>query len=181
VNKSISIPQVILCLSFFLLSACVGTQGRLDPVESQVKLNPEVTSFIQLLVRLEEPTLAEYAKFSGECGGESELDFELEECRSKGWHTHSQSCINYTRQRCDMADQETSLELSWLRERFSTVGKSYRLISVHSETEFFKHDLVEVDIGKNKFLLFHNNALYQPGGMLVGVSKVNGKNLSDFR
>ena len=151
---------------------------KLNPEE---KLNPEVTSFIQLLVGQAEPTLTEYAKFSGECGGESELDFELEECQSKGWHTHSQSCSKYTRQRCDMADQIASLELSWLRERFSTVGKNYRLISVHSETEGYKHDLVEVEVGKNKFLLFHNNALYPPGGMLVGVSKVNGKYLSDFR
>ena len=73
-----------------------------------------------------------------------------------------------------MADQEASLELSWLRERYSTVGKSYRLISVHSVADGFKHDLVEVGIGKNKFLLLHNTDPYPPGGVLVDVYKVNG-------
>ncbi len=92
----------------------------------------------------------------------------------KGWHTHSQTCINYTRQRCEKADQEVSLELSWLRERFSTVGKSYRIISVHSETEGFKHDLVEVEIGENKFLLFHNRHPGTLTNVLVDVYKVNG-------
>ena len=171
------IPTVLWVL-FFLLSSCVEPQVKSTP---EKKLHPEVDSFIQLLVRLDEPTLAEYAKFSGECGGESELDFELEECQSRGWHTHSQSCIDYTRQRCEMADQEASLELSWLRKQFSTPGNTYSLVSVHSETEGFKHDLVEVAIGENKFLLFHSIDPYPPGGLLVGVTKVNGKEVYDFR
>lgn len=61
-----------------------------------------------------------------------------------------------------------------MRERFSTVGKSYRIISVHSETEGFKHDLVEVEIGENKFLLFHNRHPGTLTNVLVDVYKVNG-------
>ena len=139
-----------------------------------------MASFIHLLVKLEEPTLSEFEKFSGECGLEFELEFELEECRLKGWHTHSQACINYTRQRCSRADQELSLALGWLRESFSTVGKKYRLIKVRSVTEGFRHDLVEVEIGNNKFLLFHNIDPYPPGGILVEVFKVNGKEINDL-
>ncbi len=170
--------QATLWLTIFLLGACVESQKKLHLNE---KLNPDVTGFIQLLVNPEKPTLAEAAKFGGECGGESELEFIFEECRSKGWYIHSQSCVNFSRQQCKRADQVISLELNWLRERFSTVGKSYRLISIHSETEGFKHDLVEVEIGINKFLLFHNTAQGTPTGLLVGVTKVNGKNLRDFR
>lgn len=164
--------QVVLWLSLSLVSACV--------VESQEKLNPEVSGFIQLLVRTNEPTLAEYAKFSGECGGKTELVFALEECRSRGWEINSKTCIDFTRQRCHSSDKEPSLELSWLRERFSTVGKNYRLVGVRTETVGFRHDLVEVEIGKDKFLLFHNTDPKIPTGLVVGVSKVNGKKVQDY-
>jgi len=163
------LAQTILYLSFFLVSACV---------ESQEKLSQEVSGFIQLLVRTDEPTLAEYAQYSGECGGESELVFALNECRSKGWEVNSKSCIDFTRQRCRMAEQEPSLELSWLRERFSTAGKSYRLIRTQSESGDI--DLIEVEIGKNKFLLFHDARPYPPGGLVIGASKVNGKKVADY-
>lgn len=162
------IVQTVLWLSLSLvMSACVAV--------SHEKLNPEVSGFIQLLVRTDEPTLAECAKFSGECGGEIELDFALKECRFRGWETNSKTCIDFTRQRCHSADQELSFEFSWLRARFSTVGKNYRLIGIRSETVGFRHDLVEVEIGKDKFLLFHNTDPNVPTGLVVGVSKVNGK------
>ncbi len=163
--------QTVLWLSLFLVSACV---------ESQEELNPEVSDFIQFLVRIDEPSLAEYAKFSGDCGGESELIFALEECRSRGWDINSKSCVEFTRKRCHMSEQETSLELSWLRERFSTVGKNYRLVNVQPESKGFRHELVEVEIGKNKFLLFHNTDPNIPTGLVVGVSKVNGKKITDY-
>lgn len=147
-------------------------------VESQEKLHPKVTGFIQLLIRTDEPTLAEYAKFSGECGGESELIITLEECQLRGWEINSESCINYTQNRCRSADQEPSFELGWLRERFSTAGKNYRLISAQSETEGFSHDLIEIEIGKDRFLLFHNTDSNIPTGLIVGVSKVNGKKIA---
>ncbi len=161
--------RIVLWLFFFLVSACAVFQE---------KMQPEVTSFIQLLVRVNEPTLAEYGKFSGHCGGESELAFWLNECRSKGWDIYSKSCIDFTRQRCRKAELEHSLELSWLRERFSTVGESYQVISVQSESEGI--DLVEVEIGKNKFLLYHNATPYSPGGVVVDVSKVNGRKLAEY-
>jgi hypothetical protein len=152
------------------------------------KLHPQVDSLIQLLVRLDEPTLAEYAKLIGgsECGGESELDFELEECQSRGWHTHSKSCIDYTRQRCETAEQINSLELSWMRERFSTVGKNYRLIGIRSEyigddQNGYTYDLVEVEIGENNFLFFHNPNIDIFLPLDVSVTKVNGKEVYDFR
>ena len=159
----------VLWLFCFLVSACAV---------SQEKLQPEVTAFIQLLVRANEPTLAEYAKYSGECGGEPELAFMLNECRSKRWDIYSRPCVDFTRQRCRVAEQEPSYELSWLREQFSTARKSYRLISVQSESEGI--DLVEVKIGKNNFLLYYNANPYLPGGLVVGVSMVNGKKVTNY-
>ena len=161
--------HAVLWLPLFIMSACAVSQERLPP---------EVTGFIQLLVRTGEPTLAEHAKFSGECGGESELEFELKECRSRGWDIYSESCVAFTRQRCHAAEQESSLELNWLRERFSTVGKSYRLIGVQSQSANI--DLVEVEIGNNTFLLFYDANSYPPGGLVVAVSNVNGKKVTDY-
>ena len=163
--------QTVFWLSLFLVNACV---------ESQEKLSSEVSDFIQLLVRTDEPSLAEYAKFSGECGGEPELVFALEECRSRGWGIYTKSCVEYTWRRCHIAEQITSLELSWLRKRFSTVGENYRLVSIQTGSEGFEHDLLEVEIGKNKFLLFHNTDPNIPTGFLVGVSKVNDKKITDY-
>ncbi len=163
--------QKIIWLLAFLASGCASAESAVQP---------EVRGFLQLLTRTDEPTLAEAAKFSGECGGESELIFELKDCHSRGWEEHSKLCVNYTRARCDGADQVASLELSWLRERFSTVGKSYHVVSVELKAEGFSHELVEVEIGKNKFLLFHNIDPHIPTGLVVGVSKVNGKSVADY-
>lgn len=165
------IAKVALYLSFFLVSACVGSQKNLDP---------EVSNFIRLLVQAEAPTLAEYSKFSGECGGESELSFELNECRSRGWDINSESCIEFTRQRCNSADNENSLVLSWIREQFSTVGKSYHLVGIESRTEGFSHNLVDVLIGDYRFRLFHNIDPNKPTGVVVGVLEINGKSMSDY-
>jgi len=161
--------HAVLWLSLFVISACAISQERLPP---------EVTDFIQLLVEGREPTLAVHAKFSGECGGESELAFELKECRSRGWDTYSESCIAFTRQRCHAAKQESSLELNWLRERFSTVGKSYQLISVQSQSANI--DLLEVEIGSNNFLLFYDASSHPPSGLVVGVHSVNGNKVTDY-
>lgn len=160
--------QTILWLAVFLVSGCVNPR---------LAVQPEVQNFLRLLTRTDEPSLAEYSKYGGECGGESELVFELKECHSRGWEEHSKSCVNYTRERCSVADQVPSLELGWLRKQFSTVGKSYRIVSVESKTEGFHHELVEVEIGKNIFLLFHNIDPHTPTGLVIGVSKVNGKNI----
>ncbi len=163
--------QSIFCVLVFLTLGCANPKSAIQP---------EVHDFLQLLTRSDEPSLAEYSKYSGECGGESELVFALKECHSRGWEEHSKSCVNFTRERCSVAAQVPSLELGWLRKRFSTVGKSYLIVSVESKTEGFRHELVEVEIGGNKFLLFHNTDPRIPTGLIVGVSKVNSKNIDEY-
>ena len=146
------VAPVVLWLSLFLVGACAV---------SQEELHPEVSGFIRLLVSSNDPTLAEFEKFSGECGGEPELGFALNACRSKGWEIDSKSCVDFTRRRCRESEREPSLYLSWLRDRFSTVGKDYRLLGVQSEAEGV--ELIEVEIGANRFLLFHDTTPYPQG------------------
>ena len=160
----------LVCGLSLLLSSCVSSQG----------LNPEVSDFVQLLVRTDSPTLAEFATYSGECGGESELVFTARECRARGWAIGSKSCLDFSHQRCLMAKHQPSLELAWLRERFSTVGASYQLLDIQSENGPFKHQLVEVRIGENQFLLFHNIEPNFPTGLVVGVLQINGKKIGDY-
>ncbi|MBI2413959.1 MAG: hypothetical protein HYV24_12215 [Deltaproteobacteria bacterium] len=155
---------------FFLTNRCVASE-----------IQPEINDFIQLLIKADNPTLAEYIRFSGESdSSELELFFELKECRSRGWADSSDLCINFVRNRWRTADQHNSLFLGWLREQFSTVGKNYRIVSVKSKTEGFSHELVEVVIGENKFLLFHNTEHSKPTGIVIGVSEVNGKNINYY-
>ena len=163
------VTRAVILLPLLCMSARAVAQERLPP---------KVSDFIQLLVRANQPTLAEFAKYGGECGGESELKFALNICRTNGWGINTKPCVDFTRQRCREAEREPSLELSWLRDQFSTIGKSYKLISLQSESEDI--DLIEIEIGKNRFLLFHSTNPYPPGGLVVGISKVNGKSISDY-
>jgi hypothetical protein len=150
-------------------------------VKKTPDVQPEVKDFLQLLIKADKPTLSEYERFSGEGDpSELELEFELKECHAKGWADRSQKCIDYTHSRWNSADRQPSLHLNWLRERFSTVGKSYKIISVESKTEGYNHELIEVEIGKNRFLLFHNTDPDLPTGVLIGVTKVNGKEITDY-
>jgi hypothetical protein len=168
------IKTVFLLLLIALVTACNYVKLKSDSW-------PEVHSFIQLLIKADKPTLADYAQYSGEGDpSELELSFELKECRSKGWKDRSKECIDYINSRWDSADQHNALYLSWLRESFSTVGKNYRIIEVESKTERFNHELIEVEIGENKFLLFHNTDQSLPTGLFIGVSEVNGKKISDY-
>ena len=164
--------QTIFWLSFFLLSSYGGAEES---------LHPRVLDYIQLLVRTEEPTLAEYVEITGEseCGGETELEFELDKCYSKNWSLYSKACGYFTRQRCESAEQAPALKLGWFRRRFSTVGERYRLINIQSKSG---HDLIEVEIGKNRFLLVQQTdlSISMPPGFLIYVSKVNGKEIVDF-
>ncbi|MDH5679444.1 MAG: hypothetical protein OEZ28_12575 [Nitrospinota bacterium] len=143
----------------------------------QKKADPNISGFIELLTRTSEPTLAEYAKYSGECGGEGELVFELDLCRIRGYEIKSEGCIDFVRHRCHSADHEQSLELGWIRERFFTVGKQYRLVSIRQETEGVKHNLIEILIGTHLFLLFHALEPDPPGGRIIGVVKVDSKRI----
>jgi len=163
------LARIVLCLSALAVSVCAVSQEKLDSA---------VSDFIQLLVGTRQPTLDEYEQFSGECGGVPELTFVLNECRSRGWGVNSESCVDFSRQRCSEIGGEPSLELNWIRKHFSTVGKSYRLINVQSKSE--NVDLVEVKIGKNKFLLFHDSGAHPVGGLVVGISSVNGKKVTEY-
>jgi len=85
-----------------------------------------------------------------------------------------------------MAGQIASLELSWMRERFSTAGKSYHLIGIRSEyigdyQNGYTYDLVDVQIGENKFLIFHNPNVDILLPVDVSVTKVNEKEVYDYR
>lgn len=157
-----------------LLLTCTCTR-----VQSQEKVKQEVDGFIQLLIKADVPTLAEYARFSSE-GAELELLFELKECHLRGWEDKSKLCVNFIQNRWRSADQQPTFFLGWLRKQFSTVGKSYHLVGVESKTEGFSHDLVEVNIGENRFLLFHNTDPNKPTGVIVDVSEVNGKNINFY-
>lgn len=171
--------RTVLWLYLFLISVCATCQEE---------LYPEAYEFIQLLVRTDEPTLAEYGKLVGgtdRCGGESELLFLLKtECRPRGWSFYSKSCINLTRQQCEMSEHVPSLELNWLREQFSTAGESYQVLDViqkEYEYEGYEYYLFEVEIGKNNFLLHYD----LPGPLriqdrIVYVSEVNSKKLSEY-
>ena len=81
----------------------------------------DVTGFINLLVRQDEPTLLEYSKFVGDCGGESELLFTLHKCKLLGFDEMSQQCIILSNQECKMVDILPSHELSWTRKKFATI------------------------------------------------------------
>ena len=141
--------------------------------------NQEVLSFLQLLIKEDAPTLAEYARFSGE-GDPSELElvFELKKCSANGWESGSKPCIEYIRKRWNSADKEKALFLSWVRKNFSTVGQSHHIINVSSKNEGFIHNLIEVEIGKNNFVLFKNTDQNRPTGLLVGISEINGKKIT---
>jgi hypothetical protein len=169
------IIRIVFLLSMIAFVAVCGCVKKTPDVQ------PEVKDFIQLLIKADKPTLAEYERFSGDGDpSELELEFELKECHAKGWADRSKECINYENSRWKSADRQPALFLGWLRERFSTVGKSYKIISVESKTEGFNHELIEVEIGNNRFLLFHNTAPDLPTGELLSVTKVNGKEITDY-
>ncbi len=141
-------------------------------------IDQKVINFISLLVKTSEPTLAEYEKYAGECGGESELAFMLNECLSKGRNVKMKQCVDFTRKRCKEAKNVPSLKLKWIRKFFSTAGKEYKIIDIQSESETVY--LIEVEIGKNKFQLYYNTSTYPPGGVIVDVYKINGKKLTYY-
>jgi hypothetical protein len=135
---------------------------------------------MQLLVQKKEPSIADSAVFYGECGGEMELLFELQECCKKGWKAKSKRCIRFTKDRCNNATRHPSLELSWLRETFKTEGKVYKILSSSNGADGFPHELVEVKIGSHHLLLFHNTAPGTPTGLLLGVTKIDGIPISEM-
>jgi hypothetical protein len=162
--------RIVCCLGFLLLTDSSYSQDN----------STEVSDFITLLVQDEKPTLSEYSKFAGECGGELELSLTLRECKKKGWTVESKECIDYSFQRCQMKDKSPSLALNWLRRRFSTPGKKYEILRVQEVNEGFMHELINVRIGQNIFLLFRNTEPSLPTGTLVDITAINGKKVNEY-
>lgn len=151
-----------------------------DCVFSRDKMDKEIQDFLELLVREQEPTYAEYEKISGVDTDEYELAFQIRECNLRGWEGLSKLCVDFTRNIARSPDKNISLSLNWLRKQFSTIGNKYHIISIVSKTEGWNHDLVEAKIGKNNFLLYHNTGSNKPTSVIVRVSKVNGRNINDY-
>jgi len=142
----------------------------------------DIDGFIKLLIREKAPTLEEYAKYAGECGGERELSFELNECKMNNWDYHSKECINYTKTRCLNANNEVALSLKWIRNKFLTVGKKYQVHKIYLSNDGFTHKIIEVKIGKDCFKLFYNYnlSLNHYAGFLIDIIEVNGLKISPY-
>ncbi|RME58824.1 hypothetical protein D6779_05680 [Candidatus Parcubacteria bacterium] len=140
-------------------------------------LNHQVLGFVNLLIKEEEPSLAEYARYAGECGGETELTFLWRKCKKLGWQENSKECIDLGRKRCLSGVKHASFTLSWVRKQFSTERESYRIISVREERD---SETVTLRIGKNVFTLYHNKSLNPPGGLKVDIVEINGKKIGEY-
>ncbi|MES2202523.1 MAG: hypothetical protein V4498_09745 [candidate division FCPU426 bacterium] len=141
----------------------------------------DVLAYLDLLTRISAPTLAESERFYGECGGEAELDFLLSKCKAMGWGEDTKRCIEFTRDGCKNATKVKSLALEWIRTKFGTVGKKTKVIQTSRGEKGFEYELVEVQVGKSRLVLFHNLATGIPTGILVDVSKVDGKAVEEYR
>ena len=166
------LPDGVMVLLAVTLGSCIAPS---------VRPPPEVTQFIQLLVQRNEPSLADYERFAGDGDpSEIELGFEERECNSRGWSLSDERCLRYTRDRWLDPGAQQAMFLSWFRRQFDTVGKPFRVIGIQRYSEGFSHNLIEVDIGRTVLILFENTEPGVPTGMLVGVSKINGKSLESF-
>jgi len=165
----------LLNLIFLLIILSIDTYAK------EINISKEIDSFIQLLIREKSPTIAEYAKYTGECGSESELGFVLNKCQLKGWDINSKLCIDFSKIRCQNLDKEVSLFLMWIRNKFLTAGKQYKICKIQSSDDGFLHEIIEVKIGNNYFKLFHNLNPDIPTGLLIDVIEINGLRISNYK
>ncbi len=135
--------------------------------------------FLDLLVSTESASLSDIEKFYGN-SSEGELKFEFEECRSRGWESHSQSCIEFSRERWSAPDKAKSFYIAWLKNRFLIVGEKYKIINAKRFLGEFDHELIEVLIGEHKFVLFKNLEPGIPTGLLIGISAVDGRHIQSY-
>ncbi len=142
-------------------------------------MNESVIEFVNLLVSSEVVTLSDYEKFYG-ASVENELFFELKKCREMGWEHNSNYCVSFIRERWSSPENTQSLYFLWIKKTFSTPEAKYKIISSSFSVEGFEHLLVEVMIGRNNFLLFHNASLNKATGMLVGISSIDGRSAQSF-
>jgi hypothetical protein len=160
-------------ITTFLLAvsanACVAAEPAVDP---------RVLGFIDLLVQDRDPTLKDYSRFSGECGGEGELGFALRQCHSRGWATQTTSCVDFVHQHCQSASEEPAFVLNWIRARFATAGKQYRIVRIDPVVGGTYQ--IEVRIAKNNLLLFFDRGSHPPGGLVVDVTRINGRTIQQL-
>lgn len=165
-------PRIFIVIVVTLFPTCFTLQ---------VFAGDNIQAFIELLVKSNDPLLSEYKQFSGNNDpSELELLFELEKCKSKGWKQSSKECINYIHDRWHSPDENKALFLSWVRKEFLTAESKYRIISTKKRTEGFKHNLILVEIGNNRFLLFQNTEPGNPTGLIIGISEINGRKIKEY-
>ena len=111
-----------------------------------------VTDFIDLIVSDEAVSLKDYKNFRY-IDPETEFQFEVMKCRENGWNPYSDRCaaLNHI-----YNPRVNSFFMEWVKERFSTSGQDYEIIS----SVFVKHAanvddfwLVEILIGEYTFIL----------------------------
>ena len=94
------------------------------------QLPGEVHDFIKLLVREQPPTLAEAQSFHGPVYEDMDNNFIRNECWKRYRNIYSESCNIFSRSFLGAPEKTESPELRWIRERFLTVGSSYKLNSI---------------------------------------------------
>jgi hypothetical protein len=166
------------CMSSMLVGALLLILSASASASTGPNVDPRVLGYIGLLVQSRNPTLADYSRFSGECGGEGELAFSLRECRSHDWTTESAHCLEFVHQHCRSESEKPSFVLDWLRTRFATAGKKFRI--VHIDPKLGGTYQVLARIGKDDFTLFYDSNPYPPGGLVVDVARVNGRNINEY-
>lgn len=138
--------------------------------------NSTVEAFVELLTRKSEPTADEYSLFvgGGGCGGEFELDFNVQECEALGHKWGSQECMQIVSKDCT---RDPSRHLNWIRDQFSTKSATYRLLKstkIASNNGEPSYELINVEIGNHTFLLFYSE--HTP--YTVAISKVDNIDIS---
>ena len=121
----------LLCLAIIGAAACVKSSNALPSQNHKaIPLPKEVTRFIELLVQPKTPTFIE-ADRTHMFFRTMEFHHEDLECKSRGWDTRAQDCLNFQRHRLFERRKVPSLRFADIRRRLpDIVGKKYEIISV---------------------------------------------------
>jgi hypothetical protein len=148
------------------------------------ELLQNVYGYIELLTNSNKPTLAEYSKYAGECGGESELLFMQAECLNRYKAIFSCDCVRFVKDRCDNQENVESLRLNWIRTKFLTAGTIYEIKKVEDynqsqpeEEITYNYKIIHVKIGDNIFKLYHSMESNLPLDLTTYISHINEKPL----
>lgn len=156
-----------------IVSIWLQASGSIAQSNSTDKI---VEDFVSMLVSKDPVFLSDYEKFYGE-SSEQELEFELRECEARGWSSHSKACVSFTRDRRTASQTVNSYLLDFVRDHFSTPGKSFKIGNPIPSSEGYAFLLVDVWIGNHKFVLFQPTTAYAPGGSVVVISTIDGKSV----